>query len=479
MLINPNSNLAKSSKRYSRFVAPLPPIGLAYIASMLEEKGIEVVIEDQFANKVDNSELIKEIKKQMPRIVGFSCLTAVMNNVAEMVREIKSISKDIQIVLGNIHATIFADQLLKKKIADIVVRGEGEHSMLEVALAIEQKKILKNIQGISYSEDGKIYHNPGRALFESLDELPYPAWHLFDLQFYTRFTIIAVYNDIILPIQGSRGCPYQCIFCSQDKMYKKPRYRNIKNILDEIEALQDRYKIKYFGFNDAYFPFSIEQGFVFCDELIKRGLHRRIKWITETRVDLVNLELLKRMKEAGLQLILYGFEVGNQNILDSLKKGTSLQQARMAMEATKKVGISTTGLFMLGLPEETKENCEETIRFAKELDPDIAKFNIAVPLPGSKLFEDYKYKFGDIKDPEKFTSWYDFSLYPDETICVSEELRGRELVNLQRKAMFEFYLRPKSIIKHIIKGTFSFADMFYGAYILISNYLRILLDRLK
>ena len=479
MLINPNLRL--SSKRYSRFVRPLLPMGIASIAAVLEKKGFEVTLLDQYANKMTNEKLLEKINTEAPQLVGFSCLTSVMSNVRTLVEQIRLLKKDIKIVLGNIHATIFTDELLKEEMADIIVRGEGEYSTLEVAQALKNGRSLQGIKGISYLQDGKVYHNPDKELIEDLDELPYPAWHLLNLRNYRNFPSICIYNAVVPPIQASRGCPYRCTFCSQDKTYKRPRYRRTERIIEEVEYLHSRFNIRYFGIYDAYFPFSIKQGLEFCDEFIKRGLHKKIRWITEARVDKVNLELLMRMKEAGAHLIMYGLESGNQRVLDSLRKKTTLEQARRAARDTKKAGILSFGLFMLGMPGETEETCEDTIRFAKELDCDLVKFNIAVPFPGSEFFESCKgnLNLDNVDRLEKFNSWTDWISHSTDLIYVPEGMTSRKLLNLQRKAMFQFYMRPKVILRNIIKRTVSFKDLYYGGQTLINNYFKIHLSKLR
>lgn len=473
MLINPASILTNSDSIYTRFIPRVPPSSIAYIAALLEKSEFEVIIIDQHANNITNEELSNKINAESPQLVGFSCLTAVMGNVKVLVEQIRLLKKDIKIVLGNIHATMFADELLRQGIADIVVRGEGEFSMLETTKAIEQKKSLDGIKGISFVDNGKVYHNPDREPVQNLDNLPYPAWHLFNLECYKTHPMVSLYKTT-LPIQASRGCPYKCIFCSQDTVYKKPQYRKTVNVINEIEYIYNNLGVSNFVFIDAYFPFSIEHGLEFCEELMRRGLHKKIIWVTETRVDKVNLKLLKRMKEAGLRLLMYGFEVGNQGVLDSINKRTTLEQARQAMKDTKKANILTLGLFMLGLPGETKQTCEDTIKFAKELDCDIAKFNIAVPLPGSFLFEVYKNKYNNIQMPDKFTSWFSWFTNADSLIYVTEEMAAKELINLQTKAMFKFYARPKLIIRHIVKRIISPRDLCYGAYCLTIKYLEII-----
>jgi radical SAM superfamily enzyme YgiQ (UPF0313 family) len=473
VLINPDSPLRQSNEKFKRFVAPVPPLGISYIAAVLENNGIEVIVFDQVASNMSNEELIDKIRRESPQLVGISCLTPAMNTVNELVEQIRAFPQHIPVVLGNTHATIFCEDLLKRNLADIIVLGEGEESMLEVALAIQNKSSMEGIRGISFVRNGTIHHGAPREYLKDLDEFPYPAWHLFNLRDYERAPMLCLDDGLIVPIQASRGCFYQCIFCSQDKIFKKFRYRKVNRVVDEIDFFYRRYGITRFVFIDANFPFSKDYGLQFCDEFIKRGLHKKIKWLTETRVDYVDLELLKRMKEAGLYLIMYGFEVGNQKILDSIRKGTTLQQARQAMQDTRKAGIYTLGLFMLGMPGETVRTCEETIRFAKELGCDVAKFNIAIPLPGSRFFEEYKETVKN-KDPEKFTSWDDWSSVSGNLLYMPEGMTEIDLKNLQRKAMFQFYVRPSLILRHLRNGTISFKNMWYGAHMLISGLFRML-----
>lgn len=468
MLINPNTKLAEKNKVYSRFVQPVTPVGVGYIAAVIEKAGIPLSIIDQYAYRMSNREVLEKVKKEMPQVIGFSCLTPVMSNVRFFVKEIKKLSKNICIVLGNTHATLFADQLLKEGVADIIIRGEGEVSMLEVVLAMDKGKDLKDIKGISFIHNGTIFHNPERKVINSLDELPYPAWHLFDLNFYQESPLRSIKGTTLM-ISASRGCLYRCIFCAQDKIYKKPRYRKVKSVVDEIEYMHNKLQVNCFGFNDPCFPASLEYGLEFANELINRGLHRKIKWFTESRVDLVNLDLLKRLKESGLYLVMYGFEVGSQKILNDVKKRATLEQARIAAKYTKKCGILIMGLFMLGLPGETKENCKETIKFAKELDCDLAKFSIATPYPGSELYERYSSLFTDIcnNEPEKFNSYYAWISGSNDIICLPGGMGKKELLDLQRKAMLQFYLRPKLIIRHILKATTSFHNLYFGFMVLM------------
>ncbi|MFH1339223.1 MAG: radical SAM protein [Candidatus Omnitrophota bacterium] len=478
ILVNSTSSLVRSNLIYRNFVLPLLPAGIGYIGAVLKRDGHSVITIDLLANKISDEEFLKKIEEEKPQIVGFSCLTSSATRAIDLAKKIKILNSRITLVWGNIHPTIFAEEILSQGLADIVVRGEGEITISELISAIENKGTLRDVQGISFRENGHIFHSPDRELIEDLDDLVYPAWDLFDLKDYRRGCPMVSLYDVAIPIVGSRGCPYDCVFCSQEKFYKKARFRNSVKIVDEIETMHKRYQANFFGFTDANFPFSIRQGHEFCDEIIRRGLNKKIKWITETRADLVDPELLKKMKESGLHTIMYGFEVGNAEILKGTKKGTTLEQARQAMAATKKAGILSLGLFMLGLPGETRSTCEDTIRFSKELDCDFAKFNIIVPYPGSKLFEDYKAKEIIINNPDSATSWLDWFGYTDDRLIYAPEgMSGRELIDLQREAMFQFYVRPKIILRHIFKRTISFRNLILGGYILIRKYIRTLFRR--
>jgi len=469
LLVNPNSMLVEKSRKLRTFLTPILPLGVASIAAVLEKEGIEVKVIDQFANKISSHEFLDKVKSYNPDIIGISCITPVMGNVRFLINEIRKFSKAV-LLLGNIHPTIFTEELLREGLADIVVRGEGEISMLETVLALREKGDLSTIKGISFRNNGIVTHNPDRPLIDDLDTLPYPAWNLFELDYYKYTPQALINNEIGMPILGSRGCPYRCVFCAQDKVYKKVRYRKNEEIVKELEYMYNKFNARYFGFLDACFPFSIDSGIEFCQLLTKSGLHKKIRWCTETRVDLVNEDLLVEMKKAGVHLMMFGLESGNQQVLDRANKGTTLEQARKAIKITKKLKIYTLGLFILGLPGETRETCEETIKFAKELDCDVTKFNLAIPYPGSRFFENIYKDKSVIPAPEKFNPWCDWADGDSSLIYCPEGMNDIELIGLQRKAMFEFYVRPKVIINYLRFRKTNLKGLFYGAYVLLSKY---------
>ena len=475
LLINTNSRLIDSSWGYRKFLTPIAPLGLCSIAATLRHNGVKVSVVDQYARKTTDEKLVDLIKMEKPFIIGFSALTPVMPDIRRIVRRIRDSGVDTKIVLGNIHASCFPEEVLNDNTADIVVRGEGEITMLKLWNCLKKGKNLNELAGISFLGPEGIRHNSDREPINDLDTLPFPAWDMLNLDDYTEVPSAAIINARAVPIMASRGCPYKCYYCSQDKICSKVRYRDLNKVVDEMEYLFNNLHIRYFGFSDAYFPFDEKSGLEFCNIMTKRRLDKKIKWCTETRVDKVTPKLLKTMKKAGLHLIMYGIEVGNKEILKSLRKGTTLEQARVAAAETRKAGILSQGMFMLGLPGETEETCKETIRFAKELDCDISKFNIAIPYPGSKFFEDFAKKQrnkGGIIKPEKFTSWYDWTADDSDLIYSPDGLDSEKLKYLQRRAMFEFYVRFNVIFRHILKRTITFRNLFYGFIWLASVFFK-------
>jgi radical SAM superfamily enzyme YgiQ (UPF0313 family) len=206
--------------------------------------------------------------------------------------------------------------------------------------------------------------------------------------------------------------------------------------------------------------------------MIRRGLHKKVVWFTETRVDLVNYDLLKHLKESGLQFIQYGIESGDDHVLKTLmRKKAGVDQARQAMKWSRELDILTFGLFVVGMPGESREQIMKTIRFAKELDPDIAKFNVAIPFPGSELWERYKHRVTG-QPSWKYSGWYNANINDADNILAGDALPTRELMYLQRRAMFEFYTQPKVMHRYFVEGLVPFDVLAEGFYVMISELAR-------
>ena len=472
LLVNPSLN-RKRLGSYWRFTTAVPPTGLTYLGAVLEQDGFEVRVYDQHAVHATNDDLMDIMELYRPDIVGFSCLTFVMETVEDAARLIRQKFPKVKILAGNIHATYFPRELLENGIADYVIREEGEEAILAICREIREDRDPVAVNGTTVWDNGEIRHNPTPAMID-LDQLPYPAWHMLDGYSYVPDPLnLAPLQSKAQPlaIQASRGCPFACTFCSQDTMYKRVRIRSPESVVNEMEYVHKRYGTTVFGFIDAIFPLSPKQGHAFADEMIRRGMHKKVVWFTETRVDLVNYDLLKHLKESGLRFIQYGIESGDDEVLSKLmRKKAGVNQARLALKWTRDLGILSFGLFVVGMPGESRDQILKTIQFAKELDPDIVKFNVAIPFPGSELWERYKHRV-DGQPSYKYSGWYNANINDGDNILAGDTLPSRELMYLQRRAMFEFYTQPKVMHRYFVDGLVPMGVLAEGFYVMMSELL--------
>ncbi len=351
---------------------PTIPLGLTYLAAVLEDRGFEVDILDMVVYKFSREKILDKIREYKPDIVGAGSVT--MNY--PHAKRILEIAKDegATTIIGGPHAT-FADRwvLTEAPWIDIIVRREGEYTLLDIV----EGRDLKDIKGITYREDGEIIRNSDRELLMNLDELPFPARHLIPLSKYIA------YQTGCSMVTG-RGCPNRCIFCVGPKMTsKRMRFRDPKLCVDEMEEILD------YGFDEIIVEddtFTVNKKHVFgvCDEIISRGL--KFKWSANARVNTVTKEMLEKMFEAGCIFIQYGVESGNPEILKASKKGITLEQVRKATEIAKEVGIGVLSSFIIGLPGETEETIRETMDFAKSLGTYYG-YHVLAPFPGTEVRE--------------------------------------------------------------------------------------------
>lgn len=470
-LINPSCNLKKAMGGFSAVYTAMPPINIAYLAAVLKKEGHKVNIIDALVLNSNHkiSEILTTLKNTNTDLVGISCLTQTANFTYHLSKAIKK-NLNIPVVLGNLHASFFAEDILKKNIADIIVHNEGELTLVILADALQKNLSLENVQGISYKLNGEINKTPAQTLIKDLDSIPFPQWDLFPLQKYKLFSFAEIKNPGTI-ILGSRGCPYNCSFCSLLIMGNKRRCRSIKNIVAEFNYLHNEFGYKQISFIDPIFPLTKKEGLNFCEELIKENLHNKIVWTTETRVDLVDRKLVSAMKKAGLRRIMYGFETGSEEVLNSINKKTKLNDAIRAVNLTKSLGIEIIGFFMLGAPEENVNSITKTISFAKSLNIDFAKFNILVPYPGTELFN----KLTQEKKI-KYKSFDDFTSFPTKNnlpVFSPEKVSKKQLIKLQQKATLQFYLRFKMIYNHLFKiKSVKLSELISGGVMLLKNYLR-------
>jgi radical SAM superfamily enzyme YgiQ (UPF0313 family) len=449
LLINPKYDMGTSFGKPRRLKYAMPPLGLAYLVSILEKNNVSVEFIDDYVTNIGIRGILEKVEEQNPDVVGISCLTPSALEVYMIAKKIKEQSPDTIIVLGNVHASYFAETILKEKIADVIVHYEGEYTLLELVIAIEKNKEIERVRGISFLKGSNVIHTPPRPFIKDLDGLPFPAWHRFPIEFY-RFPSFVTTERSTLPVLASRGCPFRCIHCSAVKtMGKRYRERHPVKIVDEMEHLIENFGVKQIVFLDATFALKKKHGMDICNEMISRKINKRITWVCETRPDVVDKELLQNMYKAGCRRICYGFESGTQCLLDTLKKGFTLEGARKTAKYTRRAGIDTIGSFIFGIPGETPGTMKQTIQFAKELDLDFVKFHILTPFPGTPFYENLvATETLDTDDWKKIGS---FSPSLDDMVYVPDGVHKKELIKMQRRATIEFYLRPKILFSQIFK----------------------------
>lgn len=438
LLVNPTQ-----AEIYGKIASPdYPPLGLAYIGAVLEKAGHNVKIVDMDADGVSENQLLELINKEGYELVGFTATTPTFKKTEKLCKSVKKNTRAIT-VLGGIHATILHDECARSEFIDFVVRGEGEATILELVDAFQRGKDYDRVKGISFKKNGVVVHNPDRELIEDIDDIPFPGRHLFNQQKYT-------YPDTLLtpvmPVITSRGCYFNCTYCCSRLIWtRKVRFRSARNVVDEIERLIEDYGVREVHFWDDNFISDKKRVFEIRDELKKRGIKLKFAFPNGLRIDQVDEETLKCLKDMGVYSIAFGVESGNQVVLNNVKKGTTLGQIKTTFSLAKKFGFETWGFFILGLPGETEETIRDTINLAKKINPDIAKFHILKPYPGTEVFDQFT--------KEGLITERDYSKYGLHTRPVHRlpGLSGDDLFRWQKRAYREFYLRPYKLLGQILR----------------------------
>ena len=419
-------------------LACAPPIGLAYIAAVLRENDIDVKIIDAKSLNMTHMEICEAVLTEKPDLVGITIFTTQLRSALITAREIKKNLPSCKIVVGGPHVHPQHEELIRKEDSiDFCVRKEGEITMVELAKAISNRGDFRDILGLTFRDAGnKVIVNPDRPFIENLDTLPFPARDLLPNHVY-RGSIGFGERSKFTYISASRGCPFNCHFCSVPNFWPKPRRRTVDNVIAEMEDIYTKFGIEYMRFTDEIFVLNKKWLNEFCQKMIDSKLNKKITWSCDSRVDLVNKEMLKNMNQAGCKVIFYGIEFGNQKILDDCGKRISLQQIYKAIDLSKKAGISPTGNFMIGYPTETKETIEDTINLAMELDLDFCSFSIVTPFPGCELF-DYCKKNGLLKTED----WECYNYFhPGMSVIRLPNIDDDELMELYRRIQYEYYFR--------------------------------------
>lgn len=431
-----------------------PPLGLAYIASTLEEGGFEVkIIDCQLGGEqvkkndrqdcvrigMSDEEIIKEVKKFSPQVIGISNnFTSFAADSLKVAKLIKNICPDSILVMGGAHATIAYQDILQSGYVDVVVRGEGEMVFLELVEKIKNKEHYNNLRSIAmFGDNREIISNPSGDYVINLEGLPFPAYHLLDMQQYVnqRNRNFAFYMDYPVGfIMSSRGCPYNCIFCSTSKFFKKYRERSAKGVVDEIEFLIKNYKIKEIHFFDDSFNANEKRVEMICNEIINRKL--KISWQVSQGMNAMNIDsnLLRLMSRSGLYRTGFSIESGSNDTLRYIRKRIDLEEAVQIIRDCNGLGIYTHGNFVIGFPYEKREDINATIDYIMKSNLDFINLTICQPLAGSDLYNSYQ-EAGLLNNGIKNGSHYLHTLYD------TKYFKADELNKLRKETVHKFLIR--------------------------------------
>jgi anaerobic magnesium-protoporphyrin IX monomethyl ester cyclase len=374
-----------------------PPYGLLQLAAYLESKmeNVEIEVLDCQAMSLDWKGLEKRIESFNPDVVASSGLaTCNVYVTARALETAKKLKPDVLTVTGGQHFTILSQESLEAyPEIDVIVRGEGEETLVELVKAVHEKSGFSKVKGISFRHRQKIWHNPQRSLIENLNQLPFPGYHFVkDYAHRYHFTMMAGSKAKYGMVEASRGCPHRCIFCSQWKHWQGTwRHKSAKRIADEMEFLCTNYGSRLLWLTDD--NFGLDQRMEdLCDELIKRGFSEEIMCFMQARCDDVarNPRLLAKMSKAGINWLLLGVESHSKSSLDSFHKGTKPEDAVNAVKLLKQNGIFSQTTCIIGERADSHESMENLRRFINDIDPDIAIFMILTPFPGTDLYEEAK-----------------------------------------------------------------------------------------
>ncbi len=371
LLINPSYPF----EEFPRLLVTLP-----YIASSLRAEGHEVEILDLLLSRTTPDKIERRMQRFRPQLVGITSVTLnhhIANSIGEVVRKCDG---NVRIAMGGPHVSFEIEGSFRDLPGlDYIGIGEGEHTMVELARSLAGRMDVRDVRGLALRGDGGIVRTAPRPLEDDLDRLPVPARDLVPLARYLAF-------DSHASVVTSRGCPYECVFCSAPAWTgRSVRYRTPSLCVDEIEGLA-AHGFTEITIEDDLFTLYRKHFMAVCDELVRRDTG--IRWNAFSRVDTISPEIVETMARAGCQAICFGVESGSQEVLDLVKKRSSLDKVKEAMRMTQDVGISALASFIIGLPGETEETLRKTVEFANELHQEFGSlygFHILAPFPGTEV----------------------------------------------------------------------------------------------
>lgn len=439
------------------------PLGICYMAAVLEKNGINVSIIDAEAENLSYERIVKRLEKFQTEIVGITSTTVAFHRALQLARSIKRWNNDMFVMIGGPHVSCIPEHAISFDCFNAAVYGEGEYTILELVNAIKDKKNIKKIPGIIYKEKGKIKFTKPREFIKDLDELPYPARHLLPNRNLYNPPPMNYLKKPVLSVVTSRGCPNQCLFCDRAVFGNKYRFHSAKRIVDEIEFLIKKYGAKEISIVDDTFTVNKERIFEFCRLMRERKI--KIIWNARVSENTVTKEMLTEMRKAGCWYIEIGIETGDPGVMKFIKKGTTLEKIRDVVIWADNLGLIVKGFFIIGHQADTERTIRKTINFAKSIPLTDIVTTIMTPFPNTEAYniaEKYG-RFIHKQDYSKFGAW--------EVVYVTNGLTEKKLKYYWKKMYRDFYFRPITIWRHLkhLRNFTAFKRYFRGFKVLVKT----------
>jgi len=432
LLVNPSAGIWNTRNTM--------PLGLAYIAAVLEQQNYDVRVLDLTVENKTNEQLGKEIRSA--DMLGITSTTPTIYNAWNVC----SIAKEegVPIVMGGPHPTALPQESIEK--CDVIVNGEGEKTIVDVCNAIDGKKIkaiMKKVRGIYYKRGKKIVSTGKQEFIKDLDSIPFPAMHLFpDISNYSTQHPLLDKKVISGSIITSRGCPYNCVFCFKSIFGNVYRYRSPQNVVEEWRLLVEEYSVKEIGIVDDSFTSYPKRAIEICKLIVEQNL--QTPWLTPSgiRIKPISRELLQWMMRSGCYRVAFGIESGSQRVLEKIGKKLTLREIEESVKLAKSVGLETLGFFMIGNYGDNMQSIKQTIAFSKKLDLDYAQYLITVPYPGSMLFN-------IVKQRGRFliNKWDEYGTFEDRAYFELDDVTEELVERMHKQAYRDFYVNPKFIMR--------------------------------
>jgi len=449
LLINPAIRLDDDPKNV--------PLGLAYIAKMLQREGHSVEVLDINAYRFTWDETVAELQSKVFDVIGLTGIVTQYNALKDLARKVKALYPDKKIILGGPLVSAAPETVLKNIDVDIGIIGEGELTSVDLINTLEKGGGLENVNGICFKAGSEIIKTEPRDLIKNLDDIPSPAWELFPMHIYLKHHNLGYGSHNSINITTERGCPFHCTFC-YDAFQNQARLRSPENIITELKELKRKFNIKSVHFCDETFTLNRERTIKICKMMIEEKLD--LSWATLARVNLVDEELLGWMKKAGCMTLSFGVESGNQDNLNKIRKGTTVEQGLKAIKITRKAGITPDASFMIGIPGETLESIQDSVKFCKKTKFLLQHFFFFTPIPGSESYRNALGK-GLIKDEDAYLSQLKHGEFGKELLInlstMSDEGLIKARLDAEKKITRNFYLsywyKMPSFVYRYIKNT--------------------------